>query len=58
VDVEAERILKDAIQFSEADRAYIADRLYESIGDFSDELELTSEWLAEVDRRTRETRFG
>lgn len=45
-----EQILTEALQLPTPSRAFVAERLLESL-DYEEEFELSAEWLAEIRRR-------
>ena len=58
MDSEVERILKEALQLPESDRADLAGKLIDSLDDSMDEGDVTPHWAEEIDRRMRELDDG
>lgn len=50
-------IMADSLRLPRESRAYLAERLIESL-DFDDEFEMSPEWKTEIDRRVREIDEG
>ena len=53
----AEKLVSEALQMPTTVRAFVAERLIESL-DFDSEVALSPEWKAEIDKRCREMDEG
>jgi putative addiction module component (TIGR02574 family) len=57
MNVKAERIVKDAMKLPKEERAFVAEKLLESL-DFEEPFTISPEWQAEILRRCRELDEG
>jgi len=53
----AEKLVSEALQMPNTLRAFVAERLIESL-DFDSDVDLSPEWKAEIDKRCREMDEG
>ena len=53
----AEKLVSEALQMPNTVRAFVAERLIESL-DFDSDVDLSPEWKAELDKRCREIDEG
>jgi len=53
----AEKLVSEALQMPTTMRAFVAERIIESL-DFDSELDLSPEWKAELDKRCRDIDEG
>lgn len=57
MNMTAEKLVSEALQMPTTIRAFVAERIIESL-DFDSDVDLSPEWRAEIDRRSREIDEG
>jgi len=57
MNMTAEKLVSEALQMPTTMRAFVAERIIESL-DFDSEIDLSPEWKAELDKRCREIDEG
>ncbi len=57
MNMTAEKLVSEALQMPNTMRAFVAERIIESL-DFDSDVDLSPEWKAELDRRCREIDEG